>query len=112
MWLDKVEHMLHKTQSLRDTRVSTANQYDALYADISTDWESVMRDIYQFLDLPLTAEARAGMDAWLAENRQHKHGAHKYRLENFGLSAGQVDEKLMFYRERFNIPYETGTRTS
>ncbi len=112
MWLDKVERMLHKTGALRDTRIPAQNQFDALYADISTDWESVMRDIYQFLDLPLSTEALAGMEAWLAENRQHKHGAHKYRLENFGLSAGQVDEKLMFYRERFNIPYETATRTS
>jgi len=112
MWLNKVERMLHKTLKLRETRVPRENQFDALYADISTDWESVMKRIYDFLQLPLTDEARSGMEAWLAVNRQHKHGAHKYRLEDFGLSPEQVDEKLMFYRERFNIPYETGVRTS
>ena len=78
MWLDKVERMLHKTLALRETRVPEQNQFDALYSEISTDWESVMLRIYEFLDLPLTKQARTGMEGWLTENRQHKHGAHKY----------------------------------
>ncbi len=47
------------------------------------------------------------MQAWLDRNGQHKHGAHKYSLADFGLDAQDVDRRLMFYRERFNIPYET-----
>lgn len=31
----------------------------------------------------------------------------KYKLEDFGLTETQVDQTLMFYRKRFNIPYET-----
>ncbi len=106
-WLTKTERMLHKNLAERKTLASPQQQYDILYADITADWEHAIEGIYSFLDRPLTDAAKAGMQAWLAENRQHKHGAHKYTLEQFGLTAQQVDETLLFYRERFNIPYET-----
>ncbi len=66
-----------------------------------------MQGVYNFLDLPFTDTARNGMQAWLDRNKQHKHGAHKYSLADFGLDTQDVDRRLMFYRERFNIPYET-----
>ena len=50
---------------------------------------------------------RGAMQAWLDSNAQHKHGAHKYSLADFGLDKDEVDQRLMFYRERFAIPYET-----
>jgi len=30
------------------------------------------------------------MKRWLADNRQHKHGPHRYSLEEYGLSAEVV----------------------
>jgi len=105
-WLDKTERMLHKNFADRE-QSPAGNQYDILYADISADWERSMQGVYDFLGMPFTTEAQAGMRAWLEVNRQHKHGAHKYSLEQFGLDKEQVDRRLMFYRERFNIPYET-----
>lgn len=106
-WLTKTERMLHKNLAERDTLASPQQQYDILYADITADWEGAIRGVYDFLDRPYTEAASAGMQGWLNENRQHKHGAHKYSLEQFGLTAQQVDTALMFYRERFDIPYET-----
>ena len=47
------------------------------------------------------------MQGWLDRNAQHQHGAHKYSLADFGLDAQDVDRRLMFYRQRFTIPYET-----
>lgn len=106
-WLTKTERMLHKNLGERATLASPEQQYDVLYANITADWESALTGIYDFLDRPFTDIAKNGMHAWLNDNRQHKHGAHKYSLEQFGLTAQQVDLELMFYRERFNIPYET-----
>ena len=91
----------------RERLASPEQQYDILYADITADWEDAMTGVYAFLDRPFTDAAKQGMRGWLNENRQHKHGAHKYNLEQFGLTADQVDMELMFYRERFQIPYET-----
>jgi Sulfotransferase family len=106
-WLDKTERMLQKTLHIRDTQVPAHNQYDIQYADITADWRAAMQGVYDFLGMAFTDEARRGMQGWLDKNKQHKHGAHKYNLEDFGVSKQEVDSRLMFYRERFNIPYET-----
>ncbi|MEZ5501813.1 MAG: sulfotransferase [Halioglobus sp.] len=106
-WLNKSELMLKKTIYIRQTRVPASNQCDIQYADITADWEQAMRGIYDFIGMPFSSVARNGMQAWLDSNSQHKHGAHKYSLENFGVTAPQVDQQLMFYRERYSIPYET-----
>ena len=106
-WLTKTERMLHKCLRVRTEMVAPRNQYDILYADITADWEQAVQGVYDFLHLPFTNEAQQQMQAWLASNRQHKHGAHKYSLGDFGLDADEVDSRMTFYRERFNIPYET-----
>jgi hypothetical protein len=106
-WLDKIERMLHKTLKIREEQVAPENQYDVQYADITADWRRAMAGVYDFLDLPLTDQALAGMQDWLESNARHKYGAHRYSLSEFGLQAEAVDQRLMFYRERFAIPYET-----
>ncbi|MCB1690348.1 MAG: sulfotransferase [Halioglobus sp.] len=106
-WLNKTERMLHKTLRVREEMVAPQNQYDIQYADITADWQGAIQGVYDYLEMPFSDEARRGMQAWLDRNRQHKHGAHKYSLAEFGVSEQEVDERLMFYRQRFNIPYET-----
>jgi len=104
-WLDKTERMLRKTVAIRE-RLPATQQYDVLYEDISRDWRGAMRDIYTFLGRELSDEALRGMSAWREANAQHKHGAHKYALADFGLSAGLVEDRLHWYRERYGIPVE------
>ena len=106
-WLSKTERMLHKTLRIRDELVPPRNQYDIQYADITADWQQALQGVYDFLGLPFTDEARRNMQGWLDRNAQHQHGAHKYSLADFGLDAQDVDRRLMFYRQRFTIPYET-----
>ncbi len=106
-WLAKTDAMLRKTLQVRETMVPAQQQIDVLYHNISSDWRSEMERIYQFLGMPLTEEALSAMQAWLDRNSQHKHGAHAYKLSDFGLSKDEVEEKLSYYRERFAIPFET-----
>lgn len=106
-WLAKTDAMLRKTLQVRDTLVPAQQQIDVLYQAISGDWRSEMERIYQFLGMPLTEDALSSMQAWLDSNTQHKHGAHKYQLSDFGLSKDEVEERLSYYRERFAIPLET-----
>jgi len=45
---------------------------------------------------------RAGPSAaWHAGNPQHKHGVHRYTLDEFGLEPAQVDARFATYRERY-----------
>lgn len=105
-WLNKTERMLHKTMRIRDELVAKENQYDVLYANINQDWQKEISKIYDFLGLGLTESAIEKMKAWRAENAQYKHGKHSYSLSDFGLDEQQVDKRLMFYREHYDIPYE------
>ena len=105
-WLAKTERMLRKNLSVREA-VAPENQYDVMYADISANWQEAMQNIYDYLEMPLTDTACSAMQNWLDINRQHKHGAHKYSLADFGLTDEIVEEKLSFYRDRFHIPVET-----
>ena len=106
-WLEKTERMLKKTQQVRKEMVPQTNQYDVLYADIGGDWQKAVAGIYNFLQRDFCDKAKTDMQQWIDSNKQHKHGQHKYQLEDFGLNSSQVDERLMFYRQHYNIPYES-----
>lgn len=104
-WLNKTDAMVRKTQKVRAS-VPAEQQIDVLYQDINADWRAVIEQIYEYFGLPLSDQALTGMQDWLDRNARHKHGAHNYRLADFGLDEGQVDQRLLYYRKRFNIPYE------
>jgi hypothetical protein len=106
-WLTKTERMLKKSLRVRAQMAAPENQYDILYADITADWQQAMQGVYDFLEMPFADDAKSNMQNWLDSNGQHKHGAHKYSLQDFGLDASEVEQRLQFYRERFNIPFET-----
>lgn len=74
-------------------------EYKALTADPLGE----MRKAYARFDLPFTPEAEASMQAMLAANPQGKHGKHEYRLEDYGLSRGQVHEHFADYIARYGI---------
>src|SRR5690606_34076062 len=43
---------------------------------------------------------------WLAQNRQHKHGVHRYAAEDFGLDESGIAERFAYYRDRFGLAYQ------
>ncbi|MGH7855822.1 MAG: sulfotransferase family protein [Candidatus Binatia bacterium] len=65
-----------------------------------------VRAVYERFGLPFSAGIEKRMRAWLAANPQHKHGALRYRLEDFGLSLGEVREAFREYTEHFDVRLE------
>jgi hypothetical protein len=57
---------------------------------------------------PLSDAAVAAMQTSLRTNRQHKHGEHRYSLEQFGLTTEEVDDAYQRYVEHFSIERESG----
>ncbi len=104
-WLAKTERMLHKTEAVR-AGLPREQQLDVLYENIGRDWLGQMQRIYHFLGRELSEQAVAGMQVWLEANAQHKHGAHKYLLSDFGLATEEVEQRLGWYRQRYAIPVE------
>lgn len=106
MSLDLCETMARRCMETRDRLVPKDQFIDVGYEEINRDWRQVMRRIYAFADMDFTAEAEAGIAAWLRESEtENRHGGHRYGLEEFGTSAGEVDERMKFYRDWMAIPY-------
>ena len=63
---------------------------DVQYADLTHNPIGTVQRIYEHHGYGYSDEFEDGMKRWLADNRQHKHGPHRYSLEEYGLSAEAV----------------------
>lgn len=53
------------------------------------------------LGLAVTADDTAAFEAYLAVNREEKHGTHTYTAEDFGLSTEQLASDFAFYERAY-----------
>lgn len=74
---------------------------DVGYRDLVADAMPIAEEIYRRSGRPLTDAARERMEAWQADNPQHKHGRHAYDLAEYGLSPARIDDGFATYRARF-----------
>lgn len=106
-WLDFTEQMARRAIAAR-RRMAPGQQIDIHYHDMNRDWQGVMARIYDFAGLELTAPARQAMADWLRHSEaDNHHGGHRYQLEDFGVTAQEVDARLDFVRQQYRIPYES-----
>ncbi len=74
---------------------------DISYADLLKSTDDVIKRIYAHAGMNLGEQARNAMLAWEQKNAQHKHGVHKYTLEQFGLTPEIAQGKYSDYIEQF-----------
>jgi len=74
---------------------------DVSYRALVDDPVGVVRGLYERVGSVLGEAEEAAMQAWLADNPRHRHGAHRYGLSQFGLSSAEVAEALAPYCDRF-----------
>lgn len=77
---------------------------DVDYRQFVADPMASVRRIYQAFDLKLSPDTERTMHEYVAANPQRKHGAHRYSMEEYGLSPEQVTRRLKFYIDRFDLP--------
>ncbi|MEV4142690.1 sulfotransferase [Amycolatopsis sp. NPDC049691] len=76
-------------------RYAAAQFCDVAYEDFVADPIGTVSTVYDHFGLSLTDEARAAMTALHAESRSgDRKPVHRYRLEDFGLTAAEVDERF------------------
>lgn len=102
-WIDRVERLLRAC--VRDRDVWPASQsIDVLFHEFMSDDVAMVARIYELADLPLTDEARAQFETFMAQNPRGKHGRVVYELDgDFGVDADELRDRFGFYFERFPI---------
>jgi len=88
-------------QQLEQSSNSRVRFVDVKYKDFIKQPIETMRSVYEQCDLAWTSSIEHQITTHLKENRQHKHGKHKYTLEQFGLEKEQVAKRFAAYNKRF-----------
>jgi hypothetical protein len=78
-------------------RHDPARFHDVDYADLVADPMGTVEAIYARFGLPLTGAAADAMRALASASRAGGESKHRYALEDFGLTAGDVDERFAFW---------------
>ncbi len=97
--LDLLETMIER--NLRSREQYPGRVYDVRYADLVSDPIGVVKGIYAHYGLEVTSELSDSLERYVKENPQHKHGKHKYSLEDFGLSASDIQRRFGDYAAEF-----------
>lgn len=93
-WLGKTRHRLETVARVRQG-IPAEQQFDLGFTEVNADWKGAIRRTYAFLGRELTPQIETAMAAYLARAAaSHGYQRHRYRLEQFGLSEGQVREQL------------------
>jgi hypothetical protein len=101
-WTDRWARALDRFLAVRDR--SPAGQFlDLSYDDIENSPLETITRVYEFLDRPLTDQARSAMARFLEANPKNKHGVHHYSLAQFGLRRETELRRFAGYCARFDI---------
>ena len=93
-WLHKTKLRLERVSAMRRI-ISARQQIELSFAEVGADWRAAIARTYAMLDRELTPHALAAMQAYIDRaEREHRHAQHRYRLEDFGLNAGDVRDEL------------------
>jgi len=76
---------------------------DIVYRDIVADPIATIARINWHFELEFSNQAESRMREFLARNPKHKHGRHRYTLEEFGLDLEVESARFADYRKRFRI---------
>lgn len=97
----EVRDKLQTRHRLADPSFPPFPIYDVSYARLVSHPQETIAGIYEYFGYELTPEMAENLQTWIRENPQHKHGVHRYSLEQFGLSETQVRTAFADYYDRF-----------
>lgn len=106
VWQDFAHLAARRCMDARE-KIPASQQIDVYYEDVNKDWEGVMKRIYDFAGIDFSADTQQEMADWLHHSEtENRHGGHRYALEDFGSSTKEIDDLMMFVREKYNLGYE------
>jgi len=106
-WIARIERLLRAC--VRDRELAGAERsVDCPFHDFMKDPWSILEQVYAKAGLPLTAQARASLEAYIAAHPRGKAGQVVYALKrDFGVDPDELRGRFRFYLERFAVRPET-----
>lgn len=94
---------LERTMAFRDDPAFADRFVDIDYTQLIADPLRAVAAVYRHFGIELTAEAEQAMRTFLDRQPQDKHGAHRYTLEDHGLSKAAIHDAFAAYLDRFPV---------
>ncbi|MEZ5736435.1 MAG: sulfotransferase [Novosphingobium sp.] len=76
---------------------------DVLHSDFHRDPMAVVRRIYPFAGLELAPDVEAAMQQRIAARPEWRHGTHRYKAGDFGITEDEIRESFADYMDRFDL---------
>jgi hypothetical protein len=73
--------------------------YDFRFAQFGKDPIGSISQVYDHFGLDLDGDTADSLKDWLDANPKGKHGDYDYNAEDFGLTAGMINERFNYYDE-------------
>ena len=101
IWCTKFSRSMRKSIRIRDQ--NPEHFFDVNYKDTTGDIDGVLEDIYKYIDMDFTGEAKAAISQWRQQNPRDKRAIHEYSMEQFGYTDEFIKEEFKEYRERYSF---------
>jgi hypothetical protein len=98
-WSGRMSRALSRCMEIREKHEDRF--VDVFFADVLKAPLDEIRRIYAFAGWDLTDAAIDAMQQWSVDNSREKREAHRYTLEEFGLTDAGIHRDFAAYRERF-----------
>lgn len=95
----KWANSMRRTMAVRDQ--DPTRFMDVWYKDAVTEPVQVVKNVYQFLDMPFSDADEANLQQHLQANKREHRPAHRYSPEQFGFNTDWFQENFSEYRARF-----------
>lgn len=102
--LDQWGEAIDRAMAFRAHHAAPDQFWDTQYRDFIRAPLEVVRSIYGHFGIDFTPQASAAMQAFLAGNRQGKHGAHVYSAREFGMTPALLHARFRDYIAACAIP--------
>ena len=104
-WSQMLAESVNRTEAFRAAHPDH-EIIDVRYADLVGDPLGTVQTLYEACGRDFDGRARAALSAHIGANPKGRFGAHGYRLEDYGLQAGEIRERFATYVDRYDIPAE------
>ena len=99
-WPEMLAVMIDRVDAFRNQH-GDSRFHDMSYRDLVGDPVGAVKGLYDQFELGWSAELEQSLREHAAVHRQNRFGEHKYSIEEFGLDASAICDRVAVYLDRF-----------